>query len=109
MRPRCGGRRERRGPRAQVVGVIDAEAMPVLKRCSLAGHAELKTRNQLFSRHPLAADMLIDILVRRWQPGPRCMSSPGPLNKAPVTVQLDAAGAPLNTPLHSRGLNRAWY
>jgi len=37
------------------------------------------------------------------------MSSPGPLNKAPVTVQLDAAGAPLNTPLHSRGLNRAWY
>ena len=48
----------------QVVDVIDAEAMPVLKRCSLAGHAELKTRNQIFSRHPLAADMLIDILVR---------------------------------------------
>ncbi|KAK9839848.1 hypothetical protein WJX81_005830 [Elliptochloris bilobata] len=48
-----------------VVGVIDAEAMPVLKRCSLAGHAELKTRNKLFSRHPLAADMLIDILTDR--------------------------------------------
>ena len=47
-----------------MVGVIDAEAMPLLKRCSLAGHAELKTRNELFSRHPLAADMLIDILVR---------------------------------------------
>ena len=44
--------------------MIDAEAMPLLKRCSLAGHAELKTRNELFSRHPLAADMLIDILVR---------------------------------------------
>ena len=56
--------------------MIDAEAMPLLKRCSLAGHAELKTRNELFSRHPLAADMLIDILVRL--PFMALINVPGP-------------------------------
>ena len=48
----------------QVIKVIDDEAMPVLKRCSLAGHAELKTHNALFEQ-PLAADMLMDILTDR--------------------------------------------
>ncbi len=50
---------------AQVVRVIDTEAVPLLKRCSLAGHAELKTRNAIFGEHPLAADMFIDILTDR--------------------------------------------
>ena len=48
-----------------MIKVIDAEAMPTLKRCSLAGHAELKTHNQLFNEHSLAADMLMDILTDR--------------------------------------------
>ena len=42
--------------------LIDNEAVPLLRRCSLAGHAELKTRSKLFTQQPLAADMLIDIL-----------------------------------------------
>ncbi len=45
--------------------MIDNEALPILKRCSLAGHAELKTHNPLFSQHPLAAEMLMDILTDR--------------------------------------------
>ena len=48
-----------------MIKVIDAEAMPTLKRCSLAGHAELKTHNTLFNEHPIAADMLMDILTDR--------------------------------------------
>ena len=50
---------------AQVVQVIDTEAVPLLKRCSLAGHAELKTRNPIFGEHALAADMFIDVLTDR--------------------------------------------
>ena len=49
----------------QVIEVIDTEALPILKRCSLAGHAELKTHNPLFSNFPIAADMLMDILTDR--------------------------------------------
>ena len=48
-----------------MIEVIDKEAVPLLKRCSLAGHAELKTHNRLFVEQPLAADMLIDILTDR--------------------------------------------
>ena len=49
-----------------MIEVIDREAVPLLKRCSLAGHAELKTHNPLFVEQPLkAADMLIDILTDR--------------------------------------------
>ena len=51
--------------RLQVIKVIDNEAVPLLKRCSLAGHAQLKTSNPLFGEHPQAADMLIDILTDR--------------------------------------------
>lgn len=49
----------------QVIEVINTEALPLLKRCSLAGHAELKTHNPIFSEHPLAADMLMDVLTDR--------------------------------------------
>ena len=45
--------------------MIDNEALPILKRCSLAGHAELKTHNPLFSQSPIAAEMLMDILTDR--------------------------------------------
>ncbi|EIE27218.1 hypothetical protein COCSUDRAFT_64127 [Coccomyxa subellipsoidea C-169] len=49
----------------KVVRVIDTEAVPLLKRCSLAGHAELKTRNSIFAEHAIAADMFIDVLTDR--------------------------------------------
>lgn len=45
--------------------MIDTEAVPLLKRCSLAGHAELKTRNAVFAEHAIAADMFIDVLTDR--------------------------------------------
>lgn len=48
-----------------MIEVINSEAVPLLKRCSLAGHAELKTHNPLFVEHPKASDMLIDILTDR--------------------------------------------
>lgn len=50
---------------AQVIEVIDNEAVPLLRRCSLAGHADLKTHNMLFTQAPLAADILIDVLTDR--------------------------------------------
>lgn len=52
----------------QVVRIIDNEAVPLLKRCSLAGHATLKSPARVFSDHPLAADMCIDILSDRGAP-----------------------------------------
>eukprot|EP00884_Botryococcus_braunii_P018635 jgi/Botrbrau1/5455/Bobra.27_1s0006.1 len=49
----------------KVIELINTEAVPLLRRCSLAGHAELKTHNPLFTQVPLAADMFIDILSDR--------------------------------------------
>lgn len=49
----------------EVVRIIDNEAVPLLRRCSLAGHATLKSPARVFSEHPLAADMCIDILSDR--------------------------------------------
>ncbi|CAK0784866.1 hypothetical protein CVIRNUC_008071 [Coccomyxa viridis] len=49
----------------RVVKVIDEEAVPLLKRCSLAGHAQFKTSNPIFAEDDRAADMLIDILTDR--------------------------------------------
>ena len=49
----------------QVLKFIEVDLVPLLKRCSLAGHASLKTRNPLFDRSASAADMLIDVLSDR--------------------------------------------
>lgn len=49
----------------QVIRIIDAEAVPLLRRCSLAGHADLKTHNMLFTRAPIATDIFIDVLTDR--------------------------------------------
>ena len=49
--------------------MIDGEAVPLLRRCSLAGHADYKTRAAVFQAHPLAVDMLIDILTGRLHNG----------------------------------------
>lgn len=48
-----------------VIGLIDAEVLPLLKQCSLAGHAEFKTRHPLLLGNNLAVDMLIDVLSDR--------------------------------------------
>ena len=41
--------------RQAVIGVLDAEVVPLLRKCSLAGHAEYKTHNKA-SALPLIQD-----------------------------------------------------
>ena len=48
-----------------IISLIDTEVMPVLKQCSMAGHAEYRSRHPLLLQSHLAVDMLIDILTDR--------------------------------------------
>ncbi|EFN59083.1 hypothetical protein CHLNCDRAFT_137842 [Chlorella variabilis] len=48
-----------------VIRLIDAEVIPVLKQSSLAGAAEFRTQTPLLSRHPHAVDIMIDVLSDR--------------------------------------------
>ena len=48
-----------------IISLIDMEIMPVLKQCSMAGHAEYRSRHPLLLSSHLAVDMLIDILTDR--------------------------------------------
>ena len=48
-----------------VIGLIDTDVLPLLKQCSLAGHAEFKSRHSVLLGNTLAVDMLIDVLSDR--------------------------------------------
>ncbi|KAI3433651.1 hypothetical protein D9Q98_003460 [Chlorella vulgaris] len=48
-----------------VIRMIDAEVIPVLKQSSLAGAAEFRTQTQLLADHPNAVDIMIDVLSDR--------------------------------------------
>jgi len=48
-----------------IISLIDTEVMPVLKQCSMAGHAEYRSRHPLLLKSHLAVDILIDILTDR--------------------------------------------
>ena len=48
-----------------IISLIDTEIMPVLRQCSLAGHAEYRSRHPLLLSSHLAVDMLVDILTDR--------------------------------------------
>ncbi|KAL4528707.1 hypothetical protein Ndes2526B_g07185 [Nannochloris sp. 'desiccata'] len=50
---------------SEVISLIDSEVLPLLKKCSLAGHAEYKTRHPLLLGNTLAIEMLIDVLSDR--------------------------------------------
>jgi adenylate kinase len=50
---------------ADVIALIDADVIPLLKQCSLAGHAEFKTRHPLLLGNSMAVDILIDVLTDR--------------------------------------------
>lgn len=50
---------------AQVVALIQRQVIPQLRRCALAGHAIFESTDSLFIDHPMATDMLIDILSDR--------------------------------------------
>ena len=39
--------------------------MPIVRQGGLAGHAEYVTKNRLFCDHPIATDMLVDVLTDR--------------------------------------------
>ncbi|PSC68866.1 adenylate kinase [Micractinium conductrix] len=50
---------------SDVIKLIDAEVLPVLKQSSLAGAAEYRTQSTLLSGSPHAVDILIDVLSDR--------------------------------------------
>ena len=50
---------------SQVVALIQRQVIPQLRRCALAGHAIFESTDSLFIDHPMATDMLIDILSDR--------------------------------------------
>lgn len=55
---------------SQVVDRIMNDVLPVIRQSGLAGHAEYVTRSPFFTEHPVAVDMLLDVLTDR-----RVMSS----------------------------------
>ena len=48
-----------------IISLIDTEIMPVLKQCSMAGHAEYRSRHPMLLSSHLAVDILIDVLTDR--------------------------------------------
>lgn len=49
----------------QVIDIITAEIMPVLRESGMAGRVEYVCDMRIFTDHPRAAQMLIDILTDR--------------------------------------------
>jgi hypothetical protein len=45
--------------------IVPTQVVPLLRKCSLAGHAEFKTRDTVFSDNEVAPDMLLDVLSDR--------------------------------------------
>lgn len=50
---------------AQVLKLIQEEALPILRKCSLAGFAHFQSKHEIFDRSTKATDMFIDILTDR--------------------------------------------
>lgn len=49
----------------QVLDRILNDVVPVIRQSGLAGHAEYVTRSPFFNEHPVAIDMLVDVLTDR--------------------------------------------
>jgi hypothetical protein len=49
----------------QVVERIINDVLPVVRQSGLAGHAEYVTRSPFFTEHPVAIDMLVDVMTDR--------------------------------------------
>ncbi len=49
----------------QVIERIACDVLPVIRQGGLAGQAEYVTKSPLFSAHPVAIDMLVDVLTDR--------------------------------------------
>eukprot|EP00882_Tetradesmus_deserticola_P019249 GHRQ01020707.1.p1 GENE.GHRQ01020707.1~~GHRQ01020707.1.p1 ORF type:complete len:460 (+),score=213.56 GHRQ01020707.1:50-1381(+) len=50
---------------AEVVDRIINDVLPVVRQSGLAGHAEYVTRSSFFTEHPVAIDMLVDVMTDR--------------------------------------------
>lgn len=50
---------------ARVLALLRSEVLPLLRQGGLAGHADWATRDALFSDHPAAVSMLLDVLSDR--------------------------------------------
>jgi hypothetical protein len=49
----------------QVAERIINDVLPVVRQSGLAGHAEYVTRSPFFTEHPVAIDMLVDVMTDR--------------------------------------------
>eukprot|EP00879_Flechtneria_rotunda_P014177 GHRR01014814.1.p1 GENE.GHRR01014814.1~~GHRR01014814.1.p1 ORF type:complete len:234 (+),score=57.89 GHRR01014814.1:1852-2553(+) len=49
----------------EVIERIINDVLPVVRQSGLAGHAEYVTRSAFFSEHPVAIDMMVDVLTDR--------------------------------------------
>lgn len=49
----------------QVIDRIINDVLPVVRQSGLAGHAEYITKSDFFVDHPIAVDMLVDIMTDR--------------------------------------------
>lgn len=54
-----------RGLFGQVLRLAGEEVVPLLQQGALAGHAEWVTRDTLFDQHPVAVNMMLDVLSDR--------------------------------------------
>lgn len=49
----------------QVIKIIEDSLVPILNRCGMAGETVFKTGDKMFLEHPIAINMLIDVLTDR--------------------------------------------
>jgi hypothetical protein len=49
----------------QVIDRITNDVLPVIRQSGLAGHAEYVSHAPFFLEHPIAVDMMVDVLTDR--------------------------------------------
>ncbi|GBF89078.1 adenylate kinase [Raphidocelis subcapitata] len=82
---------------ARVLAALRSEVLPLLRRGGLAGRAEWTSREALFTDHPAAVDMLLDVLADRG------FQASYARERVDVPVSFDAATGAVATeerPLH---------
>jgi hypothetical protein len=82
---------------ARVLAALRSEVLPLLRQGGLSGRAEWATRDALFTDHPVAVDMLLDVLTDRG------FQASCAKEAVDVPVRFDAASGAIETearPLH---------
>jgi hypothetical protein len=83
---------------ARVLAALRSEVLPLLRQGGLTGRAEWATREALFSDHPVAVDMLLDVLADRG------FQASYAKERVDVPVRFDAATGAIET--EARALHR---